>query len=86
MLRLANDEIIEIENQQDVIPTSTPGTVIWTRWTTKSEVDKTVFTKLSASPISGTKFSVGGREQTNAIKEKQSKRIMEAAACIVAGQ
>ena len=85
MLRLDNDEILAIENEKEVAPSSTAGGVIWTRWTTKSEVDEQTFSKLGKHPIAGMRFTIAGREQTDAVKEKQANRIMEAAACITAG-
>lgn len=53
MLRLENDEIVAIENDKDVVPTSTPGSVIWTRRATKSKVDEKTFSKLGKHLITG---------------------------------
>ncbi len=86
MLRLDNDEIVAIENDNNVQPSSTAGGVIWTRWTTRSEVDKETFAKLGKHAIAGMRFTIAGREQTDAVKEKQANKILDAAACMAGGK
>jgi len=85
MLRLDNDEIVEVENDHDFKPTSTPGNVIWTRWTTKSQVDEQLFEKLGKHSITGIRFMLAGNEQTQGVKDRQADKIREAAACITTG-
>jgi hypothetical protein len=87
-LRLEDGNVIEIVADNDYEPSFYAANGgVQTTITTRGEVDIEAMKKLSASPLTDIKMTVGGKDLTQSkILSKQSKNVMEYAACLVASK
>ncbi len=85
-LKLADGTVLDFTAQEDIKPNyNVWGTNIITFYTPKFTVERSVLEKLAASPITDLKLYLGKQEALIPdIKEKQTKKIVEAASCVLA--
>lgn len=82
--RLADDEIVEITAKEDhpALPVVFLGRTFM-QWIVLVEVPQTIFRKMSLSQIVAIKFRLKFDGMIPEIKEKQTKKIMETASCML---
>lgn len=82
--RLANNDLIEISPKEDApaLPAVFMGRTFM-QWIVLVEVDKVTFSKVATSPITAIKFRLKFDGMIPEIKEKQTQKIMETAACMI---
>ncbi len=87
-LKLEDGKVLAIAADKDYAPTfySANGGV-QTTINTRGEVDLETLKSLSASPVTDIKITVGGNDMTqSSIPSKQTKKVMEYAACLAASK
>lgn len=83
--KLADDRQIEVASEKDV-----PAELVrfmdvpLRQWVVRGEVSKEVYSQLAASPITAIKYHLNGNDYPlPEIKERQTKKIMETAGCML---
>lgn len=85
--KLANDDLIEISPDKDVQARDIRVMDMPCRqWLVIQKVSEDVYKRLAASPIVAIKYHLKNDYIVNGIKERQTKKIMENAACMLANQ
>ncbi|PSK90099.1 hypothetical protein [Taibaiella chishuiensis] len=79
-LRLANDKIIILTAETDVLPSYMTGLAVYTHYDLRFKTDAAAITALSESPATDFKLETGSREIAAELGKKGEK-IMETAAC-----
>ncbi len=84
-IKLENNEVIEIVAPKDLPPITIRVLDVPLRmWYVHQEVPKTVFEKVSVSPIKAVRFKLNDADQDlPGIKERQTQKIMETAKCML---
>ncbi len=87
-LRLEDGKVIEVAADNDYEPSFYAANGgVQTTITTRGEVDIETMKKLSISPLTDIKMTVGGKDLTQSkILSKQSGKVMEYAACLFASK
>jgi hypothetical protein len=85
--KLANNDLVEVAAKEDLpaMPVVFLGATFM-QWIVLVEVDKATFEKMAASPIVAIKFKLKMDGMIPEIKEKQTRKIMETAACMLGQQ
>lgn len=87
-IMLADEKLIEITPEKDVQPSLFRMFDAPIRqWVVTQEVPASIYEQLAASPITAIKYSFNGNDyHLPEIKERQTRKIMETAACMLANQ
>ncbi|HTN45327.1 MAG TPA: hypothetical protein VL098_03205 [Flavipsychrobacter sp.] len=87
-IMLASNELIEISPKEDVTPNVIRMLDVPIRqWIVNSEVPKSTYEKMANSQITAIKYTFNGSDYHLAeLKDRQTKKIMETAACMLANQ
>lgn len=84
--KLANGQMIEYAAAKDLKPTIIRVLDVPIRnWYVDGEVNTSVYQQLAASPVEAIRFHLNDNDHTlSDFKEKQTRKVMETAACILA--
>ena len=86
--KLANGQIIEYTAAKDLKPTIIRVLDVPIRnWYVDNEVEAKVYEQLAASPVEAIQFRLNENDQTlSDFKDKQTRKIMETANCLLSNQ
>ena len=85
LLKLENGDVIEVSTDTDVKPEAHAASgAAWTTWVTRMSVSRDVYQKLSKSPVVMIKYPVAAKEELEEVRDRQGRKIMETAQCLIA--